>query len=90
MDWLGHDIPSPQTTEDVLAVWTPKLRLGARRMLGVLIRYAGESITDEQLQEESELSKSGTYSAYKTELKTAQLAIVGRGKIAANKETLFL
>jgi len=90
IDWLGHDIPSPATTEDVLNVWNPKLRLGARRMLEVLIRYNGEFISDEQLQQESELANSGTYSAYKTELKTAQLAIIKQGMIAANKETLFL
>jgi hypothetical protein len=90
IEWLGHDIPSPATTQDVLDVWKPKLRLGARRMLDVLISYNGEYITDEQLLSEAGLSKSGTYSAYKTDLKTANLAIVESGKIAANKETLFL
>lgn len=88
--FLGHDMPSPNSTEEVLQVWMPKLRLGARRMLQVLIDHAGETMTDQQLQEESELANSGTYSAYKTELKTAQLIIIDRGTVTANKETLFL
>lgn len=90
IDWLGHDMPSPSTTQDVLDVWMPKLRLGARRMLQVLIEHKGEWITDEELLRESDLTNSGTYSAYKTDLKTAQLILVERGRVAANKETLFL
>jgi hypothetical protein len=90
IEHLGGNIEAPTTTEEVLAIWMPKLRLGARRMLEVLIQHGGEAITDAQLQEEAELSNSGTYSAYKTELKTAQLAIVDRGVISANRETLFL
>jgi len=90
IDYLGHDIPSPSTTQEVLDVWLPKLRLGARRMLQVLIETNGEAITDEELQRNAELSNSGTYSAYKAELRTAQLVIVDRGTVRANKETLFL
>ncbi|MBN1253962.1 MAG: DUF853 family protein [Deltaproteobacteria bacterium] len=90
IDWLGHDIPAPNTTQEVLDIWMPKLRLGARRMLQVLIEHKGEFISDAELQEGAGLSNSGTYSAYKTELKTAQLIVIDRGMIAANKETLFL
>ena len=90
IDWLGHDMPSPSTTEEVLAVWIPKLRLGARRMLQVLVGRKGEWMTDEELLEESDLLNSGTYSAYKTDLRTARLAITQGGRIAANKDPLFL
>lgn len=90
IEYLGHDVPAPSTTQDVLDVWMPKLRLGARRMLEVLLKYNGDWITDEQLQEETNLTNSGTYSAYKTDLRTARLILVERGRVAANKETLFL
>lgn len=90
IDWLGHDIPSPSTTQEVVDVWYPKLRSGARRMLDVLIRHRGNPISDEQLQEETELANSGTYSAYKTDLRTARLIITENGMVAANRETLFL
>ncbi len=59
-------------------------------MMQVSIENGGEPITDSELQERSDLANSGTYSAYKTELKTAQLIVIDRGMIAANKETLFL
>lgn len=90
IDWLGHDIPSPSTTQEVLEVWMPKLRLGARRMLQILVEHGGEEMTEQELMEESDLVNSGTYSAYKTDLRTARLIITGHGQIAANKETLFL
>lgn len=90
VEYIGHDIQAPKTMQDVLDIWTPKLRLGARRMLEVLVAHKGEWISDGELREEAELANSGTYSAYKTDLKTARLAVVRPGEIAANKETLFL
>jgi len=91
IDYFGGHIPdAPQSTEDVLAIWGPKLREGARRMLDRLIAHGGELVTREQLFEESKLEKSGTASAYLSDLKRAQLALVSRDGIAANRETLFL
>lgn len=85
-------VPSaPQTTEEVLSIWEPKLRDGARRMLRVLVDSGGEPVTKEELGERASLSKSGTFSAYLSDLKTARLVTVNRdGTVAANKETLFL
>jgi len=74
-----------------LNIWKPKLRDGARRMLDALVQRGGESLTKEELGELAQLQKSGTFSAYLSDLKTARLAIVNRdGTVAANKETLFL
>lgn len=89
IDFLGESIPSPRTTEEVLAIWNPKLKAGARRMLEVLINW-GTFIDDETLRNESGMSDSGSYASYKSSLRTAQLAVVKDGQIAANKETLFL
>lgn len=91
IDYFGGDIPeAPQSTEDVLAIWNPKLRDGARRMLDRLIAHRGKMVPRERLFEESNLEKSGTASAYLSDLKRAQLALVSRDGVAANTETLFL
>jgi hypothetical protein len=91
IDYFGGNIPdAPQSTEDVLAIWNSKLRDGARRMLDRLVAHGGEMVPREQLFEESNLEKSGTASAYLSDLKRAQLALTSREGVAANRETLFL
>ncbi|MGC2234279.1 MAG: type IV secretory system conjugative DNA transfer family protein [Candidatus Acidiferrum sp.] len=91
LDYCQHIPAAPQTTEEVLNIWNPKLRDGARRMLDALVRRGGEAVSKEELGELAQLQKSGTFSAYLSDLKTARLAIVNRdGTVAANKETLFL
>jgi len=90
INYIGHDIQAPTTTQEVMNIWLPKLRLGARRMLECLVKHKGEPISDEQLQQETELANSGTYSSYKTDLRTARLIKTNRGMVAADKDTLFL
>jgi hypothetical protein len=91
LDYFDGDVPAaPQTTQDVVDLWSSKLRDGARRMLQRLIEHGGEAVPHEQLYLESELVKSGTASAYLGDLKRAQLALVTRDGVAANRETLFL
>jgi hypothetical protein len=91
LEYCQHVPAAPQSTQEVVDIWRPKLRDGARRMLDVLVELGGDPITKEELGERANLQKSGTFSAYLSDLKTARLAIVGRdGTVAANKETLFL
>jgi uncharacterized protein DUF87 len=91
LDYCKHIPAAPQTTEEVLGIWRPKLRDGARRMLDALVEKGGESITKEELGDLAQLQKSGTFSAYLSDLKTARLAIVNRdGTVSANRESLFL
>jgi uncharacterized protein len=90
LDYCKHIPAAPQTTEEVLSIWEPKLRDGARRMLRVLVEGRGEAMSKEELGERANLQKSGTFSAYLSDLKTARLAIVHRDGVAANRETLFL
>lgn len=88
---IGSDTPpAPSTTQEVLNIWYPKLKSGARRMLDVLVSHGGDFISDEQLRDEAQLGKTGTYSSYKSDLKTARLITVKGKMIAADKETLFL
>lgn len=82
--------PAPQSTEEVLALWNPKLGLGARRMLAVLVDMRGERITNEELAERSGMSTSGTFGTYKSQLRTAHLIGTSGQYVWADKETLFL
>jgi uncharacterized protein len=91
IDYFGDHRPrAPQTTEEVLALWNPKLPEGARRMLQVLIKYFGESISEGNLLEQARLRKTGTFSNYKSMLITAKLIKKDGDQLAADKETLFL
>ena len=91
LEYCKHVPAAPQNTEEVLGVWNPKLRDGARRMLAVLVEAGGEPMTKEELGERAALQKSGTFSAYLSDLKTARLVVVHRdGIVAADKESLFL
>ena len=87
---IGDLPPAPQTTAEVLEVWNPKLREGARRMLAELVTLSGETISREELQQRTRLSNSGTFSAYLRDLKTARLIELGSGGVAASRETLLL
>lgn len=90
--YFGGSIPdAPQTTEEVFNLWTPKLRAGAVKMLSELIKHKGLAITREQLGEAVEMgSRGGTFSAYLSDLKTADLIVVAGSNLSANAETLFL
>lgn len=90
LEYCQHVPAAPSTTDEVLAVWNPKLREGARRMLAVLVEAGGAMIGKEELGERAGLRKSGTFSAYLSDLKTARLVVVSRDGVAANRETLFL
>jgi len=91
VDYFGAGLPkAPRSTAEVLDVWNPKLREGARRMLAVLVRHRGRVIARDALAQESGMVVSGTFSTYLSDLKTAQLAVVGGDGVAANRDTLFL
>ena len=47
-------------------------------------------ISSEELQEKAQLAKSGTFSAYLSDLRTARLVRTDSQGIAADRETLFL
>lgn len=91
LDYFGGNLPdAPRTTEEVLAIWEPKLREGARRILRVLVSRKGHGMDLETLADASGMTKSGTFSTYLSDLRTARLIITERGQAKANTETLFL
>jgi hypothetical protein len=91
LDFLGARFgPPPRTTAEVFAVWAPKLKLGARRMLEVLIRSPHVLIPRAELAKSVGMAESGTFDSYLSALRTADLIITEKGHVAANREVLFL
>ena len=90
--YLGSDIPeTPATTEEVVNLWGPKLRKGAREMLDVLVSRRGHIVDRADLGKAVDMEPSGgTFAAYLSDLKQAGLIIVDRDGVRANAETLFL
>ena len=91
MDFFAGDIPeTPTTTEEVVKVWEPKLRSGAREMLKVIIERQGEEISRDELAEAVGMVRSGTFNTYLSDLRTAGLIVSSSTGVSANRETLFL
>lgn len=93
MRLLGASAPDiPRSTQEVLAVWMPKFKAGARRMLEIIVERRGRSLTVEELGQRAGIShESGTFGQYLGHLVTAELVVKPeRGYVAANKEVLFL
>lgn len=90
LEYCKHVPSAPASTDEVLAIWKPKLRDGARRMLDVLVLQGGEFVGREQLAEAAGMTKSGTFTTYLSDLRTARLVVIDSRGVAANKETLFL
>lgn len=91
IDYIGDEAKdAPTTTQEVLAVWEPKLASGARKILRALVEAGGEGVSQEEITEKTGLQKSGTFDTYISALRTAQLAKKENRLFFANKETLFL
>jgi Helicase HerA, central domain len=91
LEYCNHVPAAPSTTREVLDIWNPKLRDGARRMLAIIVEAGGNPVERDDLMQRAALTKSGTTSAYLSDLKTARLIVANRdGTVSANRETLFL
>ena len=88
--YCKHLPSAPTTTDEVLAIWKPKLRDGARRMLDVLVAAGGEFVGREDLAQAAGMTKSGTFTTYLSDLRTARLVVIENRGVAVNRETLFL
>jgi hypothetical protein len=82
IDFVGGDIDSPSTTQEVLNSWLSHFKDGARRMMLHLVSLKGEFSSHEDLMEAAHIEQ--------TQLKSAHLVVEENNMIAANKETLFL
>jgi hypothetical protein len=83
-DYLGEDVPAPATTDEILALWRPRLKAGAGRMLDALLDVYPDSMTREELSEQAGVTASGgTFSSYLSMLRTAHLIDEDGGLVRA-------
>lgn len=89
-EYAGQFQP-PQSTEDVLQIWNPKMGEVQRQILSVLVELGGEPISTEELARRVGRTPGGSFSARVSEVRSSGLLVdVGRSLVAANKEALFL
>jgi hypothetical protein len=82
---------APQSTEDVLRIWNPKMGEVHRQILAVLVDLGGEPIAVDELAQRVGRTPGGSFSARLSEVRSSGLIVdAGRGLVAANKEALFL
>ena len=85
IDALGDEIPPPpETVDDVLAMYRPHLKAGARRMLDALLEAHPGSLTRDELGDAVDIAPSGgTFSTYLGTLRRNRLAEVDGDEVAA-------
>ncbi len=79
--WIGAGMPkASRTPEEMLELWLPKLKLGARRMLQALLQYPKSGTSRSALATLVEMQvTSGTFTTYLSNLKKAGLITVQDG-----------
>jgi len=89
--YLGSEVPpQPQTTEEVLAMWQRALKRGEWRMLEALVKIYPQSLSREELGDETGYTASGgTFGTYLGALRRNGLLEVNGEEVRAS-ETLFL
>ena len=88
-DYIGMEPGNPLTTEEVLDRWRSVLKLGARRMLDVVVDTYPESLNKDSLGAAIEMEPSGgTFGQYLGTLRRNGLITVESGEIRAS-DTLF-
>jgi hypothetical protein len=90
LDHLGEIPESPQTTEELLAMWRGALRAGERTMLDILVEAYPEGLTREDLGEAAGYASSGgTFGTYLGTLRRNGLIEVD-GPVVQASASLFL
>lgn len=90
LNYVGNQLPVPETQEEILEMWSNNLTGGARRMFDVLIQVYPSVISREELGERTEMSaKSGTFGTYLSMLRRNSLVKVNGNLIGAS-DTLFI
>ena len=84
------DPPAPMSTEELVALWSSKLKAGARRMLDALVLAYPKPITRDELAQRAGIeARSGTFANYLGALRGNDLAEDVTGGIRAG-DALFL
>lgn len=67
----GGPPATPRSTEDLVALWSSKLKAGARRMLDVLVAVYPTTLVRDELAQRSEIAaNSGTFASYLSTLRS--------------------
>ena len=80
----------PSTTDEVLALWRPRLGGVAVQIFDYLVSLRGEAISRAELAEAVGATMGGTFSARLSEVRSTQLLVENGGRVAVNRELLFL
>ena len=90
LDWFGGERPSaPATTKELLEMWRSKLLAGERKMLDILVEKHPDSVSKEELGEQSGYTHTGgTFGTYLSTLRKNALAIV-EGEMVKASDALF-
>jgi len=87
---LSSPRTAPPSTDDLVALYAPKLKAGERRLLDVLVRAYPESVEKQQLSEQADVNiRNGTLGAYLRALKRFGLVETQQREASASA-TLFL
>lgn len=85
------DIAVPQSTDEVLNLWRPKLSGTAAKILDVLVAQKGNGVEQEDVADLLGVKATGGgWGGNLRQLKAAGLLVSDGRRIAANRETLFL
>lgn len=77
------------TAEEIVALWSSELKLGARRMLDILVSHYPASMTRVGLSEASGYAQGGTFSDYLNTLRRKGLIEIDGQRVRAHN-TLFM
>ena len=80
----------PETTDEVLALWRPRLGGVALQILDHLVSLGGESISRAELADAVGAKIGGTFSARLSDVRGTQLLVEQGTQVAVNRELLFL
>jgi len=88
---FGDSFKAPDTTDEVLALWRPKLTGKALQMFDYLVRQHGRFVSRAHLAEAVEMAiDGGGFGARLSEVRSTGLLVENRGEVAVNPELLFL
>jgi hypothetical protein len=87
---VGSAPPAPSTTEEMVAMWSAKLKAGARQMLAHLVANHPGAVTRQALGEAVGLPASGsTFTSYLSALRKNELIQENGAEVRAS-DTLFI
>lgn len=87
LDRAGVVAGAPRTKDEMLAMWSSKLKRGARDMLAILAEYNGETISRQTLADMLDMTASGgTFNTYLSTLRRNGLITVDGISVGLNRD----